>query len=182
MHKRRRAIRPAVEAIESRTLLSAGIDGAATAGALILHRPAGPVHLHGTLQGQFHTDTPFADAGTTYLIDGKGRVGGFGRVTVTGEVHSLGFVLTGHAQGDLTLKKAGGTITLHLLSPVQQTGFQPLPSVFVYGITSGTGRYRAVYGMGSATLNLTPPPIGTNGLPTQQGQFTLVVTPRALPL
>ena len=182
MYQRRRDLRPVFEAIESRTLLSAGIDGAATAGALILHRPVGSVHLHGALTGRFHTGIPIADAGTTYLIDGKGRVGGFGRATVTGDMHSLGFVATGHAQGDLTLKKAGGTITLHLSSPLQQTGFRPLPSVFVYGITSGTGRYRSAHGMGSATLTLTPPPIGTNGLPTQQGQFTLVVTPRALPL
>lgn len=181
MADRRRKLRPVVEPIESRALLSAGLAGATVGRALVSHSPSVSLHLHGTLRGQFQTNVLIPDAGTTYVIEGAGHVGGFGHASVSGEMHSLGFVIHGHAQGDITLKRAGGTITLHLTSLVQQAGFQPLPGVFSFGITGGTGKYKGAHGTGSATLTLTAGPISLNP-PTEQGHFTLVLTPKALPL
>jgi hypothetical protein len=159
-----------------------GFAGAATAEAISSHHPIRSIRLNGILHGHYGANAPIPDTGTTYVINGAGHVGGFGQASVTGEMHSLGFIAQGHAQGDISLKKAGGTITLHLTGLVQQAGFQPLPSVFSYGITGGTGKYKGAHGVGSATLTLTPSQNGTGGLPSTGGQFTLILTPRALPL
>jgi hypothetical protein len=153
-----------------------GLAGASTAEAISAHNPTRSIRLHGTLRGQYQTNAPIPDAGTTYVLDGSGHIGGFGRASVTGAMHSLGFIAQGHAQGDLTLKGAGGTITLHLTALVQQAGFQPLPSAFSYDITGGTGRYAGAHGAGSATLTLAPGQNGAGSLPNTGGQFTLVLT------
>jgi hypothetical protein len=181
MGDRRRKIRPVVEPIESRALLSAGLAGATTGRALIRHSPSASIHLNGTLRGQFQVNVSIPDTGKTYVIKGAGHVGGFGQASVSGDMHSLGFIAQGHAKGDITLKTAGGTVTLHLTSLVQQAGFQPLPNVFSFGIIGGTGKYMGAHGIGSATVTLVPGPIST-GSPTEQGQFTLVLTPKALTL
>jgi hypothetical protein len=140
------------------------------------HNPTRSIHLHGTLQGQYQTNAPIPDTGTTYVLQGTGHVGGFGHASVTGNMHSLGFIAQGHAQGDLTVKGAGGTITLHLTAVVQQAGFQPLPSAFSYDITGGTGKYAGAHGSGSATLTSPQGSNGAGGLPSTGGQFTLVLT------
>jgi hypothetical protein len=176
MGQRRREIRPVVEAIESRALLSTGIGGASAFGANVSHSTTGSIRLHGTVHGQYLSQSRIPDVGTTYQLTGAGHVGGLGHASVTGEMHSLGFIAQGRAQGDLTLKRAGGTITLHLTALEQQAEFQALPSGFSYEITGGTGRFKAAHGTGTANLTLVPGQGVAGGFPSGQGQFTLVLT------
>ena len=66
------------------------------------------------------------------------------------------------AGGSLTVTTSRGTLTLELAGPVQ-TGFAPLPRVFGYRVTGGTGAYQGATGGGSIQLTLgegTPAPDG----------------------
>jgi hypothetical protein len=181
MRRRRRKLRPCVEPIESRALLSAGIGGASAVGAMVSHGPIRSIRLDGTLDGRYRVNVVAPDVGKTYAITGSGRVHGIGETSVTGAMHSLGFIARGHAQGDVTRGGARGTLSLHLTGVIQQSGFQGLPSEFRFSITGGTGIYRRVHENGTATLALTPDPAGAGGLSGGQGAFSLVLTPRPIP-
>ena len=102
MRGRRRTLRPLVEPIESRALLSAGLAGASATRAMVRHRDPAAIHLNGTLRGQYVTNSPVPDAGTSYLLNGVDPIRGFGLASGLGEIRSLGFVASGYAQGDLS--------------------------------------------------------------------------------
>jgi hypothetical protein len=182
MAQRRREFRPSVESYELRTLLSAGIGGPSAIGGILPPGPARSIHLNGTLYGNYQVSALIPDAGSTYVLSGSGRVHGIGHASVTGEMHSLGFIAEGHAQGDVTLAGPRGTVSLHLTGVMQQGGFQGLPSVFSFSITGGTGKYRRVHESGRATLSLTPAQTSSGALSRGEGTFTLVLTPRPIPL
>jgi hypothetical protein len=116
------------------------------------------------------------DAGSTEILHGSGQVAGIGHATLRGEIHEPGFVALGSAQGDLTLRRPGGTITIHLTGPPGPGGLQNSSGVFTGGITGATGKYRGLHGIGSASLSLTPVPGG------HVGKFSLVLKPSILPL
>ena len=85
-----------------------------------------------------------------------------GQVTATGELHSTGFIFSGHATGTLTLQNANGTVTLQLVGP-SQPGFAPLPDHFDYTIVSATGAYTGMQGSGTIDLHLQPNASSTGG-------------------
>lgn len=168
------AVRPAVEEVERRALLSGG-----------MHHPhpvaAGPVmiQLDGTIRGHYHALAVAPDVGPTFAASGNGHVQGIGRTHATAEVHGTGFIHSGQSQGDATLKGPHGKVTIHLTGVPFQGGFHGVPTVFAFSITGGTGKYRNVHENGSATLAIMPAQGGTS---VSHGTFSLTLTPRALPL
>jgi hypothetical protein len=132
----------------------------------LLHPLAG----HGS--GSYSVGRIIPDLGTTFNLKGTADLAALGHVSVTGSVHSLGFIATGHAGGELTFSNGKGTVTVELTGP-QQGGFSALPQKFAYRVVSGTGAYAHLSDHGSLTLVLTPAPVG--GLGGLHGTFTLKV-------
>jgi hypothetical protein len=181
---KRPTCRPRVEELELRTTPT-GIN---PGGSMLPPMP--PVAGHqahspatGTLAGTYNLQNPIPDVGTVYQLTGAGVVAGLGRVSVSGSLHSLGFIASGQAGGTLTLVNHRGTLTVQLVGPAQ-AGFSPLPAAFTYSVTGGTGAYAHVRGSGKATVTLHPflfptmficPPNAMCAQPVG-GSFTLKLT------
>jgi hypothetical protein len=97
--------------------------------------------------------TGAVDAGMQFLLRGSGILGGLPRFTATGRLRTTGLILKGHAEGEMMLTNAKGSITLKLEGPTQ-SGFAPLPHSFHFSVTGGTGAYRGVTDHGEATLRM----------------------------
>jgi|GEM_PF-5004706 len=131
----------------------------------------------GIAQGTFtHPDTPGdlnVNEVTTYRLKGTGHLARFGSVNVTGTLHSVGFVSSGHATGELTLSNNSGSITLQLLGPTQ-SGLSPLPETFNYTVVAQTGDLvESLANQG--TLTLLTQSTGTSFLASGPGTFTLTI-------
>ncbi len=140
------------------------------------HHDVATIPLNGTLRGQYETNSPVPDAGTSYLLNGVDPIRGFGLASGLGEITSPGLVASGYAQGDLSLSNARGTLTFHLTALEPQAGFQNPPGAYSYNITGGTGQFRGVQGVGSATLRLIQGPRSTYGFPRILQRFALTLT------
>ncbi len=176
MRHKRRGLRPYPEAVEPRSLLSVGLAGAAAAGGTDTPVPAHFLRLNGTFRGHYTASSPIPDVGTTYYPDGSGRVRGVGHAFVTGNLHSIGFIALGQAQGDLYLSGARGTITLHLTGAEQQGGPKGLPDVFSFSVTGGTGKYSNIEDTGTAVYVGMPGKTAAAPNATSHGKFVLVLT------
>jgi hypothetical protein len=130
--------------------LAHGVAAVATPPQPHHHAPSG----HG--QGQYTIAATIPDAGTTYHLDGDGHFGRLGAVDISGDLHSVGFIINGHAGGTLTLANARGSVTLQLEGP-SQTGPSALPERFHFKITGGTGAYQHLHGHGTLHLHLGTP-------------------------
>jgi hypothetical protein len=104
-------------------------------------------------KGTFTTAGVPIDAGRDYLLTGTGNFLNLTNAKITGSVHSVGFILHGHAGGTITFTNAKGSVTLALVGP-QQPGFSPLPTKFTYTVEKGTGAYAHMTGAGTLTLTL----------------------------
>jgi hypothetical protein len=126
--------------------------------------------LHGIAVGGYTSTMQIPDTGTAYHLDGQGVFTTLGFATVTGDLHSVGFIAKGQATGTLTLTTAQGTVTLDLTGPTQSS-FAPLPEQFTYQITAGTGAYANLQGQGTLDLHL----VGSSATPGNPGQgvFTM---------
>ncbi len=176
MRERRHILRPLVEPFESRTLLSGGIAAAPVGPAAATQPIILIIHLNGTFRGHYHVNDSNPDAGATYVMHGSGHVNKVGHAFVAGKIQAIGFIAQGHAQGDLYLDGANGTITLQLTGPEQDNGPTGLPDVFSYSTVSGTGKYTNVQDSGVATLVTIPSHSTTNPQAPEHGKFTLVLT------
>ncbi len=174
MRKDIHAVRPAVEEVERRSLLSGGMHHPHPSAAGLT-----TIQLEGTIRGRYHALAAPPDVGPTFAANGNGHIQGIGRTHATAVVHGTGFILSGHAQGDATLKGPHGKVTIHLTGVPFQAGFQGLPATFAFSITGGTGKYRNVHENGTAALTILP---AQGGMSPTHGQFSLTLTPRALPL
>jgi hypothetical protein len=172
MKERRRVLRPVVEQVESRALLSGAMGASPVAAASSLRI----IHLNGTIRGNYQINNPNPDVGITYVTNGSGHVHGVGHAFLTGKLHSIGFILRGHAQGELFLAGAKGTITLELTGVEQDNGPKGLPDVFSYTTAGGTGKYTHIQDSGTATLVTIPINSQANPQPLGHGKFTLVLT------
>jgi hypothetical protein len=172
-------LRPCLEPLEGKALLSAGVVGtpitAAATPPIIVH-----LDLNGTLRGEYsrHVSVKGAssgDVGWTYDFFGKGTVSNLGLTAVAGHIRTLGNVASGHAEGTLFLADARGTITLSLEGPLQKGG-AGLPDFFTFKIVGGTGAFKHVADTGIASLVVIPAPSATATSPSDHGIFTLVLT------
>src|SRR5262249_52313715 len=152
---RRHTLRPMVEPIESRALLSGGFADASALHSMVRHHHSVAVSLNGTLRGQYSTNSVSSDAGLSYLISGVSFIRGFGLASCVGELLPARPGVEGFAQGNLNLLSARGTLGFRLTALEPQNGTQNLASAYSYQITRGTGVFvGARGGGGSVTLAL----------------------------
>jgi hypothetical protein len=127
-----------------------------------------PAHaLHGSGDAVYTSTMHIPDTGTAYHIQGAGNFGALGVATVVGDIHSVGFILNGHATGTLTFSNARGSVTVELTGPTQGA-FASLPPQFHYQITAGTGAYQHLHDQGTLQLQLngTTATLGATGFGT----------------
>src|ERR1700686_5232327 len=103
MTKPSRQLRPLVERIEAKALLSGMIPGSTGAGLTASPIVEKVVPLDGTFHGSFHWHFGVPDVGETFAPKGSGHLGRVGQVSVTGSIQTTGFIAHGHAGGTLTL-------------------------------------------------------------------------------
>jgi hypothetical protein len=120
----------------------------------------GPLSGHG--QGEYSYKLILSGAGPQYKLEGTAHLAGLGKVDVSGSLHGVGFIVNGHAGGELTFTNKEGSLTVDLTGP-EQRAFSSLPDQFSYQIVSGTGAYAHKMGQGSLNLTLTPAPSGPHG-------------------
>src|SRR5579871_485444 len=68
--------------------------------------------LVGHGQGSYFLDVMPPDAGMEYHLQGIADLGTLGHVSVSGALHSVGFILHGRAWGTLTFRNAQGSVTV----------------------------------------------------------------------
>src|SRR5262245_51894368 len=110
MRGRRHTLRPLVEPIESRALLSSGLAVASVVHSMVRHHHPVTVPLNGALRGQYTTNSVSPDAGTSYLFNGVSFIRGFGLTSGLGEILTPRPGVEGYAQGNLALISARGTL------------------------------------------------------------------------
>lgn len=171
-----RRTRPQLEVLESMTLLSALSPALAHPGGSILAAATtqgakAPVSLNGTLKGDYHVaGKVIPDTGLDYVFSGNGKITSLGHVHVTGNLHSLGNIASGHAKGLIVLSTPKGSLTLHLTGP-EQKGLAGLPDHFKFKITNSSGKYLGDKGTG--TVVFVRDPAGTSAS-LEHGTFTMV--------
>jgi hypothetical protein len=167
--------RPAVESLEERTPLSAGIT-------MAVH--AAKIALMGTVQGSWTSQFTLPDTGGAQTLQGSGVVRPLGSVQATGSLRTPGFIALGLTTGTLTLSDAKGSVTLNLVGAKPQPGFSPPASQLQFTIASGTGQFAKVSGSGNAMLQevtgnvpvTSSVPVGTAQIGVANA-FTLTLTP-----
>ena len=114
------------------------------------------ISLEGTIAGTYKLAPAVPDIGATYVFTGSGNAGALGPVGAAGSVHLPGFIASGMAGGTLTLTSASaspgkaGSVTLKLTGPTE-AGFGPFPTTLSFVITSSTGAFANVAGIGNMT-------------------------------
>jgi hypothetical protein len=182
-----------VEALESRAFFSvtAALSHMVTAPAIasVVVKLPFPIPasfgLTGTATGTYTRAAGIPDTGATYHFTGSGKISPLGADTVTGSLHTPGFILNGVDTGTLTLSNAKGTVTVSLSGPAANPSATPVPMLnLTYTITGGTGSYKNVKGTGPVRMILIPntilPPTAV-GI-TQTGHFTFTFMPGVIPL
>jgi hypothetical protein len=181
MGERRHVLRPVMESCESRAMLSGGFVSAPAAHPAATSPIERAVKLDGILRGNYKQPFEIPDVGSTFDFTGSGQVKGFGHAFVTGQLHSIGFIAQGHAQGTVRLSGVHGTLTLSLTGPVQQGGPAGLPDHFVFKTVGGTGKYRKVSDTGTASLVTIPGSATGQSMGGLGGTFTLRLTSNPIP-
>jgi hypothetical protein len=150
-----RRLRPSVERVESKALLSAGMTSPSflAAAHAVAARPTDVLKLTGTASGRWSTSVGIPDIGRSTSLVGKGTIAPLGAVNVSGSLHAPGFIARGRATGSLVLTGANGSVALQLTGPLQR-GFSALPTSFTYRIVGGTGAYVGSTGRGKAEIHL----------------------------
>ena len=174
MRGRRHTLRPMVEPIESRALLSGGLAVASAAHSMVRHDHPVTVPLDGALRGQYTTNSVSPDAGTSYLFNGVDFIRGIGLASGVSEIVTPRPGVEGYAQGNLDLLSKRGLLTLNLTALEPQTGTQNIAGDYSYQIASSTGVFRGANGSGgSVTLTLIQGPRSRFGYPRILQRFVL---------
>jgi hypothetical protein len=131
--------------------------------------------LAGRGHGNFTTEQVVPDIGPSVHLAGTGTFAGLGRVTVWGDVRSLGFVFHGQAKGLLWFANHAGSVTVQVQGPAQ-TGIAPLPQNYHYTIVQGSGAYEHMADTGTLRLVLgMPTPAWNHMVPHSHGTFSLYI-------
>jgi hypothetical protein len=129
--------------------------------------------LAGTGTGTYATGDGLPDVGTTYRLQGSGKFAGLGPVTITGSVHTPGFLANALAGGTLKFSKGHASLTVQLTG-LTQPGSSSTSLWFHYQVTGGTEGFRHVTDQGTLRLDFSAaPPVLGHGLFSQHGTFTL---------
>jgi hypothetical protein len=170
--------RPAVEALESKALLSSigPMTALGHASALVAAESARSVAVTGTFHGVYTRSAPIPDIGQGYGFEGSGKARPLGHADLFGNLRLPGNIAVGHATWVVTLTSIRGSLTLRLDGPAQP-GLSPPPKELSYVIVSGTGRFKSAHGSGRVELSLAlgpaqPQPVGT--MPVSSGRFRMV--------
>jgi hypothetical protein len=150
------------------TLMSSAADAAtqaSRAGSTAIHTTVAHVaarnlklSLTGSVNGTYTVHQANPDTGPTYGFNASGKLKPLGGISAHGSVLSTGFIANGHSTGTLKVTvNSGGALTLYLTGP-SQWGMTPVPDVFNFRITAGTGRYRKATGTGFIVLTRSPSP------------------------
>jgi hypothetical protein len=173
-HAIKRLVRPTMEGLEGRQLLSTTVDG-----RVLPHQAAEtshPVALTGAETGTYtvraERSSPLVEQ---FRFQGTGTVGGLGAVRVTGDVTVReDLSQAGTASGVLTLTLPGGKGTTQALVsqtiPAHTGSVASLP--FNYTVPGGTGLFRGGFDSGTGTFTRT----STTAVPGgAKGGFTVDV-------
>ncbi len=168
---KRRAI--GFEAMESRSLLSAGLAGPAAVHVEKIRASAKAAQgLSGTIKGQY-TISSLSAAGI-----GSAQLSGAGTVKPLGHVHATGTPLgvnNGEAQIELVLTNAKGTVNVGLSAPVPGGPVKKIKATAM--LEGGTGAYASATGSGLATITVGK--MASGGL---SGAFTLTLKTKGGPI
>jgi hypothetical protein len=168
----RRSLKPVLESCESRELLS-GWSIHLPPARVAWASASKVIALNGTTHGHYIQNTINPDVGSIVTLSGSGTVRGLGKSFVSASLHSVGFIANSSARGTLVLAGPKGTLTLSLTGATQQNGPAPLPGTFTFKTIVGTGKFRNVHDVGTASLTLTPK---QSYGPVTQGTFSLVLS------
>jgi hypothetical protein len=150
---------PELESLEEFLLMSGLLPG--TGAPVVLPEVAITpllvlVRLNGATHGTYtRHHGPLDVSKFVYTFKTSGDFQQYGSATVTGSVHTPGFIKMGRAGGTLHLRFATGTLSLKLTGLIL-TKPAELPADFNLQVSKGTGRFRGAAGNGSLFLHVTP--------------------------
>lgn len=149
---RSRRLRPAVEALESKLLLSdivlRGPDR-----SLVSDRQAAPISLDGRVGGTFRIRVRRGDPAVLSLR-GTGRVSPLGQSTLV--VQSTIDLRNPPSSLDATLANRRGSLTLRLTSDTGRIDLRGGVQRLQYSIVGGTGAFAGATGSGPVDVNIVP--------------------------
>jgi hypothetical protein len=148
-------VRPVLEALEDRALLSSTPLLPPT--PVFVVSPTSystQLALHGTVAGIWSQPPARRDVGSVQALKGTGSVLPLSYVQASGQLRLPGFIRNGKITGTLKLTVRQGTLNLQLTAPVPASTPGKITSLG-YKITSGTGKYRGMTGSGVVVLTET---------------------------
>ena len=102
--------------------------------------------LSGTVHGKAIALPTNPDVGARYSLRGTGHLN-IGDTTISGSLHGVGFIASGHCTGVLDLHTAVGTLHLALRSSSQAKDFA-LCTSYSWAVTAASGHYAGQRGTG----------------------------------
>ena len=158
--RNRKNLRPCLESLESKTVLST-------------------LTLSGTEHGVFlaHKTSTL----TVYSLDAAGSLTPIGASAITGTLNVSRGISSGPPSGALHLYSAKGTLTLQIPASVAIPAGLPTPTskneiVDTYVITGGTGAYKGDTGSGVVEITFDPVNSGTYEVGRETITFTTLPT------
>ena len=172
MLKRNRAVRPSLEALETKSLLSVSGIHAAHVHAASAQSNAS---LLGSFFGQYIPQT--LASGTVQNFRASGRVAGLGKGQVAGSLNVDEFNLPNATLGFLTFFNNQGSVTLDLVNAGPSPSDLPQAGQFIFSISSGTGKFANASGSFLIGIHESTNILPTSLAPEQEGLFYLTVRP-----
>ncbi len=119
--------------------------------------PDSSASLTGSARGSYTRTTANPDTGSIFKFTGAGTLAKLGGATVTGNLHTPGFIVGGNARGTLTLKNAKGQAVLTLNGAWPQS-FTGKAVTLSYTVQSAKGTFKGLSKTGKIRLTLTTKP------------------------
>jgi hypothetical protein len=180
----RKPLRPRLEILEMKTVLSAGVSTAPAAAlahftarpmaivetehhgtptesraSLLAARSDAGIALNGSADGDYTSKQRGSHAATEYRLTTAGTITPVGQAVVTGSFRTPPSVRGGETLGTLKIVGSSGTLnlTLKVPPPIPVTGGPViLANDFTYTIKKGTRAYAGDYGTGMVEFTTTP--------------------------